>query len=124
MEPTFRVFEDAAGEWRWRFVAGNGEIIADSGEGYASRRNAREAAERVQAYAPDADVLDADDAAFEVYEDVAGEWRWRLRHRNGNIVADSGEGYAARRGAREAVDRVKRRADGATVATETDDGGT
>jgi uncharacterized protein YegP (UPF0339 family) len=124
MEPTFRVFEDAAGEWRWRFVAANGEIIADSGEGYVSKRNAQEAAERVRTDAPDADVLHVDDAAFEVYEDRAGEWRWRLRHRNGNIVADSGEGYASRRGAREAVDRVKRRADGATVETATDDGGT
>ncbi|AXG08779.1 DUF1508 domain-containing protein [Haloplanus rubicundus] len=123
MAPTFQVFEDAAGEWRWRFVAANGEIIADGGEGYVSKRNAREAAERVRAAAPDADVLDVDDAAFEVYEDRAGEWRWRLRHRNGEIVADGGEGYASRRGAREAVGRVKQRADGAAVETEADDGG-
>jgi len=122
MAPTFQVFEDAAGEWRWRLVAGNGEIIADGGEGYASKRNAREAAERVQASAPDADVLDVDDVAFEVYEDRAGEWRWRLRHRNGEIVADSGEGYASRRGARDAVERVKRRAVDAAVEDESTDG--
>jgi len=121
MPTTFQVYEDAADEWRWRLVAANGEIVADSGEGYVSRRNAREAAERVQAYAPDADVLDVDDAAFEVYEDAAGEWRWRLRHRNGEIVADSGEGYASRSGVRDAVQRVKRRVTGATVE-ELDDG--
>jgi len=115
MPTTFQVYEDAADEWRWRLVAANGEIVADSGEGYVSRRNAREAAERVQAYTPDADVLDVDDAAFEVYEDAAGEWRWRLRHRNGEIVADSGEGYASRSGVRDAVQRVKRRVTGATV---------
>ncbi|RMB13286.1 uncharacterized protein YegP (UPF0339 family) [Haloplanus aerogenes] len=115
MPVTFQVFEDAAEEWRWRLVAANGEIIADSGEGYTSRHEAREAAGRVQAYAPDADVLDVDDAAFEVYEDAAGEWRWRLRHRNGEIVADSGEGYASRSGVRDAVQRVKRRVTGATV---------
>ena len=30
----------ADGLWRWRAVARNGRIMADSGEGYASRRNA------------------------------------------------------------------------------------
>jgi uncharacterized protein YegP (UPF0339 family) len=122
MTPTFQVFEDRADEWRWRLVAANGETIADGGEGYASKRNAREAAERVRASAPAADVLDVDDAAFEVYEDRAGEWRWRLRHRNGRIVADSGEGYASRHGARAAVDRVKERADGATIEADGDGG--
>jgi uncharacterized protein YegP (UPF0339 family) len=34
---TFQVYTDAAGEWRWRLVAGNGRIIADSGEGYRDR---------------------------------------------------------------------------------------
>jgi len=30
---------------------------------------------------------------FEVYQDKAGEWRWRLKSRNGRIVGDSSEGY-------------------------------
>jgi len=30
----------------------------------------------------------------EVYCDVAGEWRWRARAGNNEIVADSAEGYA------------------------------
>ncbi len=33
---------------------------------------------------------------FEIYRDHAGEWRWRLRMTNGNVVADSAEGYAQR----------------------------
>ena len=36
----------------------------------------------------------ASKAAFELYEDKAGEYRWRLRHRNGNVIADGGQGYA------------------------------
>lgn len=32
------------------------------------------------------------EATFELYEDSAKEWRWRLRHRNTEIIADSGEG--------------------------------
>ena len=34
---AFHVYKDAAGEWRWRLVAGNGRIIAVSGEGYRDR---------------------------------------------------------------------------------------
>jgi uncharacterized protein YegP (UPF0339 family) len=29
----------------------------------------------------------------EVYKDVAGQWRWRRKAANGDIVADSAEGY-------------------------------
>jgi uncharacterized protein YegP (UPF0339 family) len=31
---TYVYYKDAKGEWRWRLVAANGRIIADSGEGY------------------------------------------------------------------------------------------
>ncbi|QHS17621.1 DUF1508 domain-containing protein [haloarchaeon 3A1-DGR] len=120
MGATFEVYEDAAGEWRWRLRHDNGNIIADSGQGYASKRNVTDAVERVQKYVPDADVLDLEDAAFEVYEDNAGEWRWRLRHRNGNVLADSGEGYTSRSAAVNAVESVKRDAPGAEE-TETDE---
>ena len=36
----FIVFKDVAGEWRWRLVATNGNIIATSGEGYKNRSHA------------------------------------------------------------------------------------
>ena len=36
---VFRVYEDAAGEWRWRLVAGNDQVIAESGEGYRDRQD-------------------------------------------------------------------------------------
>ncbi|SER54984.1 amphi-Trp domain-containing protein [Natrinema salaciae] len=52
---------------------------------------------------------------FEVYEDRAGQWRWRLVHWNGNIVADSGEGYASRSNAERAARSVMRSAPTATV---------
>lgn len=29
----------------------------------------------------------------EVYQDKGGEWRWRLKARNGRVIADSAEGY-------------------------------
>lgn len=45
---------------------------------------------------------------IQVYEDHAGEYRWRLRAKNGRILADSGEGYTRRRRARAAAMAVKR----------------
>lgn len=38
---------EAVDGWRWRLVAQNGNIIADSGQRYASRRNAVAAARMV-----------------------------------------------------------------------------
>jgi uncharacterized protein YegP (UPF0339 family) len=107
---TFELYEDSGGDYRWRLRHRNGNIIADSGEGYASKPNARDAIGRVQRYAPEGSVLDVGQAAFEIYEDAAGEHRWRLRHRNGNVIADSGEGYSSRSAAEKAVNSVKRNA--------------
>lgn len=39
----FQIFRDSRGDWRWHLRAANGRIVADSGEGYASRRNAKRA---------------------------------------------------------------------------------
>ena len=44
--------------------------------------------------------FDTSDATFDVYRDAADEWRWRLVHQNGNIIATSGEGYTSDRSAR------------------------
>ena len=44
---------------------------------------------------------------FRVYEDKKGEWRWRLRARNGKIIATSAEGYKRKRDARAGVRLVR-----------------
>lgn len=54
-------------------------------------------------------------ARFEVYRDRAEEWRWRLVHWNGNILADSGEGYASRYNATRAARSVVRNASTARI---------
>jgi uncharacterized protein YegP (UPF0339 family) len=54
-------------------------------------------------------------ATFEVYRDEADEWRWRLVHDNGNIIADSGEGYSTRQNAEKGLRRVKNNAPNADV---------
>jgi uncharacterized protein YegP (UPF0339 family) len=37
------VFQDTAGLWRWRVLAVNGRVVADSGEGYSTKANAHRA---------------------------------------------------------------------------------
>jgi len=35
--PSFLIYKDARGEYRWKLQASNTKIIADSGEGYVRR---------------------------------------------------------------------------------------
>ena len=53
---------------------------------------------------------------FEVYKDKKGEHRWRLRHGNGNILATSSEGYAAKASALKCIENVQNSAS-ATIET-------
>ena len=54
-------------------------------------------------------------ANFEIYKDKSGEFRWRLVHTNGQIIANSGEGYKAKANAENGIKSVKENAPGATV---------
>lgn len=51
---------------------------------------------------------------FEIYQDARGEYRFRLKAGNGEIVA-TGEGYASKAGAIGGTEAVQRAADGAEV---------
>jgi uncharacterized protein YegP (UPF0339 family) len=46
-------------------------------------------------------------AKFELFKDKAGEYRWRLRHQNGNVIADSAEGYSTKSAALNGIESVK-----------------
>jgi len=59
-------------------------------------------------------------ATFEVYRDRADEWRWRLVHDNGNIIADGGEGYARRATALNGLRSVQHNAPAADVEVDGD----
>lgn len=106
-QATFELYEDRGGDYRWRLRHTNGNIIADSGEGYASRSGARNAVDGIRDYSGPATYLWADPTAIEVYRDNEGAYRWRLIHKNGNILGDSGEGYSSRFNARRAIDRIR-----------------
>ena len=54
-------------------------------------------------------------ATFEVYKDKAGEYRWRLRSTNKQLLASSGEGYKEKRDCIAAIESVKKAATDAPV---------
>lgn len=54
-------------------------------------------------------------ATFQVYLDEIEDWRWRLLHDNGNIIADSGQGYSSKQAAVRGIESVKRNASEAEI---------
>ncbi len=44
---------------------------------------------------------------FELFRDSGGHWRWRLRVQNGNVIADSAEGYSRREDCEHGIALVK-----------------
>jgi len=127
---TFRVFKDDSGEYRWTFIARNGEEIAVPGEGYDEHDECLAAIDRVREYAPDAEVVDqttpspnghGSNAWFELYEDEEGDYRWRLQAPNSEIIAVSSEGYENRGGAHSGINLLKNRSLDAEIEDETDE---
>jgi uncharacterized protein YegP (UPF0339 family) len=46
-------------------------------------------------------------AKFEIYKDTKGEYRFRLKATNGEIIA-TGEGYKTKQGCKEGIDSIKK----------------
>lgn len=53
-------------------------------------------------------------AKFEMYEDTSGEWRFRLKAPNGEIIATS-EGYSTKQNCLNGIKSVKKNADLAII---------
>jgi uncharacterized protein YegP (UPF0339 family) len=106
MAMKFTVDANKAGDYSWHLIAGNGEQVAWAGEAFASKSNAVRAANSFKAGAAE--------AAYDVYEDAGGHWRWRAK-RGGNTVASSGEAFASKSNAQRAADNVRDNAGGATA---------
>lgn len=104
--------------------ATNGQTIAAS-EIYESRAACLNGVESVRKNAPIANVEDqtvesfetATHPKFELYVDRAGEYRFRLKARNGAIIAVS-EGYTAKASCENGIESVKKNAAEAEVVEE------
>jgi uncharacterized protein YegP (UPF0339 family) len=55
--PKFEIYKDAAGKFRFRLKASNGEIIA-TGEAYESKDGCKKGIESVKTNAPKAQVVE------------------------------------------------------------------
>ena len=96
--------------------AGNGEVIATS-EVYASEAACKNGVESVKKNAPVAAVENQTvegyaaekHPKFEVYTDKAGEFRFRLKATNGQVIAVS-EGYKAIASCLNGIESVKKNA--------------
>ena len=101
--------------------AGNGEVIATS-EVYTTEAACRNGIESVRKNAVEANLEDqtvegfetAKNPKFEMYVDKAGEFRFRLKARNGEIIATS-EGYKAKASCLNGIESVRKNAPDAEV---------
>ncbi|MER7245964.1 YegP family protein [Kribbella sp. NPDC000426] len=57
---------------------------------------------------------------FELYKDKSGEFRFRLKAGNGEVIATSSESYTTKAAAQNGIDSVKRNAGDANVDDQTD----
>ena len=101
--------------------ASNGEIIGTS-EVYKSEKSCNAGIASVQKNAPIANLADttvepaveAKCPKFEIYLDKAGEYRFRLKARNGEIILSS-EGYKAKPSCENGIASVRKNAADAKI---------
>jgi len=117
----FVIKTTASGKFKFNLVAGNGQIIADS-ESYSSMDGCKNGIESVRKNAPIANLEDqttenfetVTNPKFEVYVDKAGEYRFRLKARNGEIIV-TGEGYKAKAGCLNGIESIRKNAPEADI---------
>ena len=98
--------------YKFDLTATNGQVILSS-EIYSSRAAAIKGIASVRLCAPAANVENQTEAdwktrlnpKFEMYQDKAGQFRFRLKARNGKIIGSS-EGYTARTGCLNGIESV------------------
>ena len=103
--------------------AGNGEVIAVS-EVYNTEKACKNGIESVRkncvAEIEDQTVANYEklkNPKFEVYTDKKGEFRFRLKAKNGQIIA-TGEGYTTIKACKNGIDSIKKNAPGAQIVKE------
>lgn len=119
----FSVHRTATG-FKFDLRAANGQIIATSGV-YDTEAACRRGVESVRKNAPAAGLADRTagegngvlNPKFELYVDKAGHYRFRLKARNGQIIAAS-EGYSTRAACLNGIDSVRANASGAKAVWE------
>lgn len=109
---------------KFNLKATNGETIASS-EVYKAEASCRKGIESVRKNAPIAALEDQTaegfkvekNPKFEVYTDKAGEFRFRLKATNGQIIA-TGEGYKKKASCLNGIESIRKNAPDAPIVKE------
>lgn len=110
------VIKETATGTKFDLKASNGQVIATS-EVYNSKEACKNGIASVQKNAPVANIEDqtvegfetAKNPKFEIYKDKKGEFRFRLKATNGQIIA-VGEGYTKKENCMNGVESVQKNA--------------
>lgn len=115
------VIKETKSGFVFNLKAGNGEVIATS-EVYNTESACKSGIKSVQTNCT-ADVEDqtvenvaqVKNPKYEIYTDKSGEFRFRLKARNGEIIATS-EGYKSKSGCIGGIESVKKNAPDAEIS--------
>ena len=112
------------GEYTFALKANNGQVILTPGETFSSEDSCRNSIESVRknslAHVEDQTVEGYDTLThpkFEMYQDKAGEYRFRLKARNGENIGRS-EGYKGKDSCVNGIESVGRNAGDAEIVVE------
>lgn len=94
----FEIYQDKAGEYRFRLKAKNGQNILAS-EGYKQKASCENGIESVRKNSQD-------DSKFELKEETSGKWHFNLKATNGQIIGTS-QSYETESGAKNGIASVK-----------------
>ena len=109
------------GEYTFNLKAGNGEVVLTASETYTSSSACENGINSVKknALAPIEDQTREESVShpkYELYQDKAGEFRFRLKAANGQIIGKS-EGYKAKASAKKGIASIGKNAPDAAIIT-------
>ena len=119
MAGKFIITTTKNGEYTFNLKASNGEVILSASETYSTMAACEGGIESVKknALAGVEDQTRSESVAhpkYELYQDKAGEYRFRLKASNGEIIGKS-EGYKAKASAKKGIASIGRNAPEAPV---------
>ncbi len=99
----FQVYQDTSKDFRSALVTTDEKdpkVLATGGQGYKAKADCLHGVKIIQD--------GSDKLNYEVYQDKAGDYRWRAKSSNGQVVGSSGSGYKTKAACDSAVDVVKK----------------
>lgn len=123
-QSQFELYKDKSEKYRWRLRHKNSNIIADSSQGYSTKQKAQQGLQAVRRDSIGANIIDMDllekdinnsegfisdkdsQSVFELYKD-SNKYHWRLKHKNGNVIACSSQGYSSKQARNAAIEKIR-----------------